>query len=73
MSEERLTRREIIKKAAYVAPVILTFPANFSVASAGSGNYEYEAAERNNPNNNNNNANNNNNNNQNNGPNGPRP
>ena len=39
MSEERLTRREIIKKAAYVTPAILTMSANFSFASAGSGNY----------------------------------
>lgn len=39
MTEERLTRREIIKKAAYVTPAILTMSANFSFASAGSGNY----------------------------------
>jgi hypothetical protein len=39
MSEQRLTRREIIKKAAYVAPIILTAKANFSFASAGSGDY----------------------------------
>jgi hypothetical protein len=37
MSGERLSRREIIKKAAYIAPIILTLPANFSFASAGSG------------------------------------
>ena len=40
MAEDRLTRREIIKKAAYLAPLILTLPANFSFASAGSGNYK---------------------------------
>lgn len=39
MSDERITRREIIKKAAYIAPLILTVQANFSFASAGSGDY----------------------------------
>jgi hypothetical protein len=39
MSEERITRREIIKKAAYIAPIIITIPASFSFASAGSGDY----------------------------------
>jgi len=39
MSDERVTRREIIKKAAYIAPLILTVQANFSFASAGSGDY----------------------------------
>ena len=39
MSEQRITRREIIKKAAYVTPVIMTLQANFSFASAGSGDY----------------------------------
>ena len=39
MSDERVTRREIIKKAAYIAPLILTLQANFSFASAGSGDY----------------------------------
>lgn len=42
MSEERLTRREVLKKAAYVTPVILTLKANFSFASAGSGDYPDE-------------------------------
>ena len=37
MSEERTTRRDIIKKAAYITPIILTMSANFSFASAGSG------------------------------------
>ena len=40
MSEkEGLTRREIIKKAAYIAPIITTFKADFSYARAGSGDY----------------------------------
>ena len=37
MFEERTTRRDIIKKAAYITPIILTMSANFSIASAGSG------------------------------------
>ena len=37
MFEERMTRRDIIKKAAYITPIILTMSANFSFASAGSG------------------------------------
>jgi hypothetical protein len=37
MSEERITRREIIKKAAYITPVILTLLAAPSFASGGSG------------------------------------
>jgi hypothetical protein len=45
MSEERPTRREILKKAAYIAPVIFTVAANFSFASAGSGDY-YERDEK---------------------------
>ena len=39
MSEELITRRDIIKKAAYVAPFIFSIPATFSFASAGSGDY----------------------------------
>jgi hypothetical protein len=39
MSDERITRREIIKKAAYIAPLIFTVKANFAFASAGSGDY----------------------------------
>ena len=39
MSEQRVTRREIIKKAAYLAPIVLTVQANFSFASAGSSDY----------------------------------
>jgi hypothetical protein len=38
MSEERITRRDAIKRAAYTAPVILTILAAPSFASAGSGN-----------------------------------
>ena len=37
MSEERITGREAVKRAAYVTPVIITMAANFSFASAGSG------------------------------------
>ena len=36
------TRREILKKAVFVAPVILTLPAVPSFASAGSGGTEGE-------------------------------
>ena len=42
MSEKQLSRREVLKKAAYVTPVILTVQANFSFASAGSGDYADE-------------------------------
>jgi hypothetical protein len=35
--KERITRREAVKRAAYVTPVIITMAANFSFASAGSG------------------------------------
>jgi hypothetical protein len=48
MSEERTTRRELLKKAAYIAPVILTVQANFSFASAGSGDY-YERDDKQKP------------------------
>jgi len=37
MSEKRLTRREVVKKAVYLTPVILTLPAVLSFSSAGSG------------------------------------
>jgi hypothetical protein len=37
MSEEHITRREVIKKAAYMTPVILTLLAAPSFASGGSG------------------------------------
>ena len=33
---EKTTRREVIKKAAFVAPLILTLPAGASFAQAGS-------------------------------------
>jgi hypothetical protein len=46
MSEERITRREIIKKAAYVAPLIFTIPASLSFASAGSGDYYIGTTEK---------------------------
>ena len=39
MSEKQLSRRKIIKKAAYVVAIVLTVKANFSFASAGSGDY----------------------------------
>jgi hypothetical protein len=39
VAEERFTRREVLRKAAYITPVILTMPANLSFASAGSGEY----------------------------------
>jgi hypothetical protein len=45
VSEQRPTRREVLKKAAYIAPLIFTVQANFSFASAGSGDY-YERDER---------------------------
>jgi hypothetical protein len=34
---ERTTRREVLKKGSFVAPIILTFPAVASFARAGSG------------------------------------
>ena len=37
MFEERITRRDVLKKAAYITPVILTFLAAPSFASGGSG------------------------------------
>jgi hypothetical protein len=37
MEEKRITRREIIKKAAYITPVILTLTAMPSFANNGSG------------------------------------
>jgi hypothetical protein len=37
MSEQQITRRDAIKRAAYMAPVILTVLAAPSFASAGSG------------------------------------
>ena len=40
MSEGQLTRREIIKRAAYITPIIMTIQANFSFASVGSGDYK---------------------------------
>ena len=40
MFEERMTRRDALKKAAYIPPVILTFLAAPSFASGGSGTSE---------------------------------
>ena len=37
MAEQHPTRREVIQKALYVAPIIVTLPAVLSFASAGSG------------------------------------
>jgi hypothetical protein len=37
MSEQQITRRDAIKRAAYIAPVVLTVLAAPSFASAGSG------------------------------------
>jgi hypothetical protein len=37
MSDERITRRDAIKRAAYITPVILTFLATPAFASGGSG------------------------------------
>ena len=37
MSEKRLTRRDMIKKAVYITPAILTLTAAPSFASGGSG------------------------------------
>lgn len=47
MFEERITRRDALKKAAYITPVILTFLAAPSFASGGSGRDErHEKDER---------------------------
>ena len=47
MFEERITRRDALKKAAYMTPVILTFLAAPSFASGGSGRDErHEEDER---------------------------
>jgi hypothetical protein len=40
MFEERTTRRDALKKAAYITPVVLTFLAAPSFASGGSGRSE---------------------------------
>ena len=52
MLEERMTRRDALKKAVYITPVVLTFLAAPSFASGGSGtderdeeDYEYEGSE----------------------------
>jgi hypothetical protein len=46
MSEQRTTRREVIRKAVYVAPAILTLVAIPSFASAGSGSESPQRGER---------------------------
>jgi hypothetical protein len=40
MFEERMTRRDALKKAAYITPIVLTFLAAPSFASGGSGTSE---------------------------------
>ena len=43
MSEEQKSRREILRRTAYVVPTVLTLAAKPSLASSGSGRYdEYE-------------------------------
>jgi hypothetical protein len=37
MSEERISRRDAVKRAAYITPVIISMVANLSFASSGSG------------------------------------
>jgi len=50
MSETELaaTRREVLKKAAFVTPIILTFPAAASFARAGSGQNNNDQGQNNN-------------------------
>ena len=42
MTEEPISKRELLKKAAYIAPAILTLKAVSSFASSGSGEAEVE-------------------------------
>ena len=42
MMEEQITKRELLKRAAYIAPAILTLKAVSSFASSGSGQTELE-------------------------------
>lgn len=44
MSETQPTRREVMHKALYVAPVILTLPALAAFASAGSGDEDHQGS-----------------------------
>jgi hypothetical protein len=37
MSEERISRRDAVKRAAYITPVIISIVANLFFASSGSG------------------------------------
>ena len=37
MASKKITRREVLKKAVYVTPIILTLAAKPSIARAGSG------------------------------------
>jgi len=46
MAEQETTRRELIRKAVYVAPVILTLVAVPTFASAGSGAQSRHRGER---------------------------
>ena len=39
MSEERISRRDAVKRAAYITPVIISMVATLSFASSGSGRY----------------------------------
>jgi len=39
MADVDMTRREVLTKAAYMAPAIVTLPVLLSFASAGSGNH----------------------------------
>jgi hypothetical protein len=49
VSKTLITRRDVLKKAAYVTPVILSMPFNPSFASAGSDNsYREDKAKNNN-------------------------
>jgi len=43
MLTKPLTRRDLIKKAVYISPVILTLPAMLSFSSAGSSRSESES------------------------------
>jgi len=42
MMEEQITKRELLKRAAYIAPAIFTLKAVSSFASSGSGQTELE-------------------------------
>lgn len=46
MTEKQISKRELLKKSAYVAPAILTLKAASSFASSGSGHDELEGKNR---------------------------